>query len=95
MVLLAAAICTKDGKALVSRQFVEMSKSRVEGLISTFPKLADPAYSSNLQWVLEVLETCLSELCHGDENKPFLMSIVLIITKFKNCCSKIYVFSLL
>lgn len=39
MVLLAAAICTKTGKAIVSRQFVEMTRSRVEGLLAAFPKL--------------------------------------------------------
>jgi hypothetical protein len=39
MVLLAAGICNKNGELLVSRQFVEMSRSRVEGLFVTFSKL--------------------------------------------------------
>lgn len=39
MVLLAAAVCNKTGTAIISRQFVEMTRSRIEGLLAAFPKL--------------------------------------------------------
>ncbi|KAF9947364.1 hypothetical protein BGZ65_008869 [Modicella reniformis] len=39
MVVLAISICTKSGKALISRQFREMTRTRIEGLIASFPKL--------------------------------------------------------
>ncbi|CAF1293730.1 unnamed protein product [Rotaria sordida] len=37
--LLAASICTKTGKPLISRQFVEMTRSRIEDLLGSFPQL--------------------------------------------------------
>jgi len=40
MVVLAASICTRGGKAVISRQFREMPRSRIEGLLAGFPKLA-------------------------------------------------------
>lgn len=36
-------MCTRSGKALVSRQFVEMNRLRVEGLLAAFPKLVGHA----------------------------------------------------
>ncbi|KAG9009710.1 hypothetical protein FRB94_011565 [Tulasnella sp. JGI-2019a] len=46
MVVLAASICTKSGKPLVSRQFREMPRSRIESLLTSFPKLI-PANSQH------------------------------------------------
>lgn len=39
MVLLAASVCTRGGKPVISRQFREMPRSRVEALLASFPKL--------------------------------------------------------
>ena len=41
MVVLAASICTRGGKALLSRSFREIPKTRIEALLAAFPKLAD------------------------------------------------------
>ncbi|KAL2822340.1 coatomer subunit delta [Aspergillus cavernicola] len=41
MVILAASICTRGGKAVLSRQFREIARSRIEALLASFPKLAD------------------------------------------------------
>merc|ERR1711879_562441 len=39
MVLLAASVVTRAGRAVVSRQFVDMTRARIEGLLAAFPKL--------------------------------------------------------
>uniref|UniRef100_A0A914I6K4 Coatomer subunit delta n=1 Tax=Globodera rostochiensis TaxID=31243 RepID=A0A914I6K4_GLORO len=40
MVLIAASVFTKSGKALVTRQYVaDMTRARLEGLLNAFPKL--------------------------------------------------------
>ena len=39
MVVLSAAILNKSGKVLVARQFVEVTRMRVEGLLSSFTKI--------------------------------------------------------
>lgn len=40
-VVLAASICSRGGKAILSRSFREIARSRVEALLAAFPKLAD------------------------------------------------------
>ncbi|KAJ7066630.1 hypothetical protein C8F01DRAFT_1124033 [Mycena amicta] len=46
MVVLAASICTKAGKAVISRQFLDMSRTRIESLLASFPKLLPPPSST-------------------------------------------------
>jgi|AntAceMinimDraft_5_1070358.scaffolds.fasta_scaffold226855_2 hypothetical protein len=38
-VVLSAAVCTKGGKAIMARQFINMTRIRIEGLLAAFPKL--------------------------------------------------------
>ncbi|KAL9651160.1 hypothetical protein ABK040_008232 [Willaertia magna] len=42
MVIIAVSIVSKSGKALLARTFRDISRVRLEGLLSAFPKLMDP-----------------------------------------------------
>ncbi|KAK3340923.1 hypothetical protein B0H65DRAFT_473997 [Neurospora tetraspora] len=41
MVVLAASICTRGGKAVLARAFNDIKRSRIEALLASFPKAAD------------------------------------------------------
>ena len=41
MVVLAASLVTKQGVVVVSRQFVDMPRARIEGLLASFSSLLD------------------------------------------------------
>jgi hypothetical protein len=65
MVVLAGSIVTKSGKTLISRQFVEMSRGRIESLLAAFPKLVGTGRShtfvetDSVRYVYQPLENLL------------------------------------
>jgi hypothetical protein len=62
MVVLAASIITKLGKPLLSRQYVSMTRIRIEGLLAAFPKLVGSGKqhtyveTENVRYVYQPLE---------------------------------------
>jgi len=52
MVVLAVSISTKTGKVLVSRQFVDITRSRIESLLAAFPKLREALGDTGKQHTL-------------------------------------------
>ena len=65
MVVLAAAVTTRQGKLLMSRQFVELTRIRIEGLLAAFPKLMTSGTSGqhtyieteNVRYVYQPIES--------------------------------------
>ncbi|KAK9471215.1 uncharacterized protein V1510DRAFT_381439 [Dipodascopsis tothii] len=62
MVVLAASVCTRGGKAVLSRQFVDMPKARIEALLAAFPTLTQSGTQhttvedENVRYVYQPLE---------------------------------------
>nr|KJB15158.1 hypothetical protein B456_002G164000 [Gossypium raimondii] len=60
MVVLAASVLSKSGKVLVSRQFVDMTRIRIEGLLAAFPKLVGTGKQHTYVETENVPEYCYS-----------------------------------
>jgi hypothetical protein len=57
MVIISATVCDKKGKILVARQFIEVSKLKMEEYISTFPKLIELGRNRHNNVLLKIMDS--------------------------------------
>ena len=63
MVILSAALCSRGGKPVIARQFVEITRMRFEALLASFPKLLSPTKqhtyveSDTVRYVFQPMES--------------------------------------
>lgn len=94
MVVLSAAILSKS-KTLVARQFVEMTRLRVEGLLSAFPKLVDQGKdhtyveTENVRYVYQPMENLFLLLVTNKSSNILedLETLRLLAKVVQDCCS--------
>jgi hypothetical protein len=54
MVVISASICNKNGKILMARQFIPITKLKMEEYMANFPKLIESGkYSHIFNWSIE------------------------------------------
>uniref|UniRef100_A0A5F9CMH0 Coatomer subunit delta n=1 Tax=Oryctolagus cuniculus TaxID=9986 RepID=A0A5F9CMH0_RABIT len=75
-VLLAAAVCTKAGKAIVSRQFVEMTRTRIEGLLAAFPKLMNTGKQHTFKQYMVLITTKNSNILEDLETLRLFSRVI-------------------
>jgi len=98
MVVLAASIVSKSGKALVSRQFVDMSRSRIEGLLAAFPKLVGAGKqhtyvdTENVRYVYQPIEALyLLVITNKQSNILDDLETLRLLSKLVSCPNLCYI----
>jgi hypothetical protein len=94
MVILSAAIVTSS-KTLVARQFVEMTRLRVEGLLSAFPKLIESGRdhtfieTETVRYVYQPMESLFLLLVTNKSSNIIedLETLRLMAKVVQDCCS--------
>jgi len=93
MVVLSAAICSKSGKVIIGRQYIDMTRGRVEGLYSTFSKLIQvPQSASKTDDQFTLLETDTVRFLYqildmagaSSSGKDSTMYLVVVTTIYSN-----------
>jgi hypothetical protein len=73
MVVISASICNKNGKILIARQFIPITKIKLEEYIANFPKLIDQSSGKQSNFI----ETDQIRYVYQPMEKLFLVLITL------------------